>query len=352
MSGRILLVIINDILDFSKIESGNLVIEYVDFNLRDCVRESCELLQESAERKKLQFTCDVDNGVPDWVNGDPSRIRQVLTNLVSNAIKFTDTGWVNVNVSILDTSGSSVSLLFKVADSGVGISAEKHEKIFRNFSQADGSTTRRYGGTGLGLSISKQLVDIMGGSIGVESALGDGAQFWFKLHLDLAVVPGNKNEINPLSSDLINNDNNEVECIRSKFLAKVLIAEDNPVNQLVIRGLMNSFGCESLLVETGHAAVDAFQKNTFDLVLMDIQMPGMDGTEATIKIRQLEFRAKPSKRTPIIAYTANAMRGDREAYLAAGMDDYLSKPINIRSLSNLLHQWIGDRLVDEQDNSC
>jgi two-component system, sensor histidine kinase len=348
-SGQVLLVIINDILDFSKIESGKLAIEYIDFNLRDCVRDSCELLEKSAETKALRFTCEVDDDVPDWVVGDSGRIRQVLMNLVSNAIKFTDQGWVCVNVSTIQSLDASAYLLFKVSDTGVGVAPSKHKKIFRNFSQADGSTTRRYGGTGLGLSISKQLVEMMGGTIGIDSQLGDGAEFWFKLRLELGSMSVQENEISVISHPQ-KNRKSQRQHNGSTFTAKILVAEDNPVNQLVIKGVMNSFGCEPIIVETGQGAVDAFKDGGIDLVLMDIQMPDMDGTQATAKIRKYEWAHNPGNRTPIIAFTANAMRGDKETYLAAGMDDYLSKPIDITSLSDLLHHWIGDRLNDEQDN--
>lgn len=354
-SSNSLLGIINDILDFSKIESGKIIFEKLNFDLRDCVQQIETLFKSSAEHEGLKLTCFIADDVPVTVYSDPGRIRQVLINLVGNAIKFTGQGSITLTVSVTKSYLQSVTLFFEVVDTGIGIDPELHERIFSEFSQAEESMTRRFGGTGLGLSISRQLVELMGGEIGVESAQGEGSRFWFKLPVDLAsgpdCVPAEAESQNGSSIHAEEDVDDKKESLNVKpaqYSAKVLVAEDNKINQLVANEIMKKFGIDPIIVDNGQDAVDLMESGTVDLVIMDIQMPEMDGVEATLRIRQLERYSDSGKHTPIIAFTANAMAGDREKYLAAGMDDYLSKPIEMENFSQLLEHWISHLETDEK----
>jgi PAS domain S-box-containing protein len=322
-SAESLLGLLNSILDFSKIESRKLETESVPFVLSDVVMETLKPLRLKAESKSLQVRVDITPDVPATVVGDPLRLRQVLTNLISNAIKFTDTGYVLVDVS-LDERGDDFAMLhLSVTDTGVGIPKEKHPLIFEPFSQADGSTTRRYGGTGLGLAISATLVELMGGRIWVESdERVSGSRFHFTVRCGLrstqAAAPA-------LAAP---------EAASSR--CRILLAEDNVVNQKVAVGLLRKRGHEVTVVENGQQALDALNRGTFDVVLMDVQMPVMGGLEATAAIRQHE--AATGRHTRIVAMTAHSMNGDREQCLLAGMDDYVSKPVNPATLFAAVEQ--------------
>ena len=487
-SGEILLRVINDILDFSKIEAGRLELEEIDFDLRRTVEDIVELLAEQAHRKGLELACRFSHEVPTMLRGDPHRLRQVLTNLTSNAIKFTDHGEVVVEVQSPKSKVQSppphtlniepgtlnyCSLQFSVRDTGIGISSETQPQLFQAFTQADGSTTRKYGGTGLGLAISKQLVGMMGGEIGVESTPGHGSLFWFTArfekrdlstftemdsqglqgirvlivddnatnrdilhhqlthwgiisesasggqqalhHLykaaargipyDLVILDMNMPEMNgielaceirgdaPLSATRLmmltsSGQYGDLEAARyvgieryltkpvrqvelfhsllsvmgargrqtesgdagyqtetvaeavgspSLLHARILLAEDNLVNQTVAQAMLELLGCDVDIANNGREAIDAFGRSAYDLVLMDCQMPTMDGFEATAVIRQ---QGSDTRRTPVIALTANAMEGDRERCLAAGMDDYLGKPYTQQDLQHVLQRWL------------
>jgi CheY-like chemotaxis protein/HPt (histidine-containing phosphotransfer) domain-containing protein len=467
-SGKALLHVINDILDFSKVEAGKLELETIDFNLRETVEEVMELLAENAHRKKLELLFEIAAGTPETVTGDPNRLRQILTNLVGNALKFTEEGEVFVRLGVLEDSDEGVKLHFEVRDTGIGMTAAACSRVFESFTQADGSTTRHYGGTGLGLAISKRLAEMMGGEIGVESDFGKGSTFWFDVvlkthaeaksggpvreHLrDLRILIVDDNETNcqilehqtsawsmrhatamggkqalamlrtaadqgdpfdlaildmhmpgmdgltlaraikgdrnfadmPLvmltsvggfgdagnarssgishylhkpvrQSDLYNalvGSVNVVSCQASQRPqpegqthfpgVRVLLAEDNPVNQEVAVSMLEILGCEHELAENGKEVLVALDDGHFDIVLMDCQMPGMDGFEAAAEIRRLEQRT-PGSHIPIIAVTANAMEGDREQCITAGMDDYLSKPFSQAQLAEMLQQWCAD----------
>ncbi len=333
-----LLTIINDILDFSKIESGRLSFDVVDFNFSSCVYATRDLLKESADSKGLALNYIVADDAPVMVKADPGRIRQILINLLANAIKFTEHGAVSVEISVLGWSEQVVTVLFEVIDSGIGITAAAQKTIFDGFSQADSSTTRRFGGTGLGLSVSKQLVELMGGEIGVESKLGEGSRFWFSLPLTLSSDDAKSQENK--GRKLVTAGDSPEKTLPA-YDARILVAEDNQINQLVIKGLMAAFGCHPIIVDNGASAVDIFANEKVDLIMMDIQMPVMSGVEATGLIRDLEQKSGNNQRIPIVALTANAMDGDREKYLNAGMDDYLSKPIVMKTLSSILNQWVG-----------
>ena len=465
-SAEALLNIINDILDFSKIEAGRLVLESVDFDLREVIEDTVELLAEPAHRKGLDLTALVPPELPIRFRGDPGRLQQVLTNLLSNAIKFTEKGYVQVAASCLEETTGSVRVRIEVRDTGIGLSDAERERIFERFVQADSSTSRKYGGTGLGLTITKQLVELMGGSIGVESAPGGGAVFRIDLPLERqdhgaadveACYPGLKVLVVdrspqvreglrrqlaawgadvvctpdlPLALDLaradaLHGDPFDIlvferaqltapkapaaeilrealeqakgtvllgsagvemaaaqdwgnvcslskpvarrallacleEVIRQKGISarspdaqavglhpgiprlglRVLVAEDNPVNQAVAEGMLNALGCRATLCVEGAAALDALERDAFNLVLMDCQMPVMDGYETTRRLRERE-EGSGHGHVPVIALTASALAGDRERALAAGMDDYLSKPFKLADLAAMLQRWAG-----------
>ena len=465
-SGKALLHVINDILDFSKVEAGKLELESIDFELRETVEEVMELMAENAHRKGLELLFEIQSGTPNAVIGDPSRLRQILTNLVGNALKFTERGEVFVHVSLVKEDDSQVELCCEVRDTGIGMTKEACSRIFESFTQADGSTTRHYGGTGLGLAISKRLAEMMGGEIVVVSRLGAGSTFSFTMqlekraddaydrpaheqlrgmrvlivddnetncsilehqtsawgmrhgtamggkqalamlrtavdqgdHYDLAVLdmymPGMDGIVlaraikgdklladTPLimltsvgggygdaevarksgihsylhkparQSDLYNAMVSTID-IKSEVMdktsisgantsvsdLKVLLAEDNPVNQEVALSMLELLGCKTQLAANGMEVVEALKQDSYDLILMDCQMPEMDGFEATSVIRNNELE-EAGRHIPIIAVTANAMEGDREHCLAAGMDDYLSKPFSQSQLVEVLQQW-------------
>jgi PAS domain S-box-containing protein len=343
-SGDALLSIINDILDFSKIEAGKMSLECIDFDLRTTVEEAVDLLAPKAHQKGLELSCAVYNDVPVALNGDPGRLRQILVNLVSNAVKFTEKGEVSVRVTLQENLVDSVRLRFEVADTGIGISADARGRLFQAFSQADGSTTRKYGGTGLGLRISKQLAELMGGSIDVRSEPGVGSTFWFTARLARQVLTAD-----PRHRELTAGANGEKPRLQGMPLQtpssnvtgaaralRVLVAEDNIVNQKVALRMLTKLGCRADVVANGQEAVDALRTVPYDLVFMDCNMPEVDGFTATEMIRQMEGG---DKHTIIIAMTANALKGDRDKCLAAGMDDYVSKPVSQKALADIVNEW-------------
>ncbi len=340
LSADSLLAVINDILDFSKIEAGKIELEVLDFNLRDCVKEALKLFAPHAERKSLELFGDIDPAVPEVVAGDPGRLRQIVLNLISNAIKFTEAGEVALRVEVEEQEGPDQILRFTVADTGIGIPLEKQGAIFSPFTQADSSTTRKFGGTGLGLTISARLASIMGGKIWLESEAGKGARFCFTARFG-QVQTGHANpagqristEVPPKTSAL------------GRSL-RILLAEDNLVNQAVATRLLQKQGHSLVVASNGREALAHLARQPFDLVLMDIQMPEMDGISATRQIRDGE--ASTGVHMPIIAMTAHAMKGDRERCLAAGMDGYVSKPISPENLKEQLATVM--QLREEESN--
>ena len=348
-----LLEILNDILDFSKIESRRLRLESVAFALADVVNEALRPLAVRADQKALELLVEVDPAVPSTLVGDPLRLRQILVNLVGNAIKFTERGHVLVAIRREPDRDEPGMLRFSVADTGTGIALEHQEAIFEAFSQADGSTTRTFGGTGLGLAISSTLVSMMQGRIWVESAPGDGSTFSFTANFGVGpdVITSREQRLPPGPRALVVDDNAvtrrvlDAEASRVKKAEgrrepsmppmvkarKVLLAEDNIVNQRVAVGLLERRGHHVTVVENGREAVDAVEREQFDIVLMDLQMPVMGGLEATKAVRERE-RDTARDHLRIVAMTAHAMSGDRERCLAAGMDGYLSKPTESRTL--------------------
>ncbi|MGK5073436.1 response regulator [Janthinobacterium sp. ZB1P44] len=472
-SGQNLLVIINDILDFSKIEAGKLSVEYIRFNFRELLDDIEHVFAPQAEAKNISLEFDIAFDIPIAICGDPNRLRQIIVNLLGNAIKFTETGKVTVKVTVCSEDAPSVGLRFEVHDTGIGVSNEAQTRIFESFSQADGSTTRKHGGTGLGLTISKQLVELMGGTIGVNNALTQGSIFWFEVNFDKRRVDSDDPSFNlkttrglralivdhtpatravlerQLASWHIVSDSAgtasdclaklraaaqagtpygvallDMELPRTSGLAlaatiksdplladlkllllsteqaaadpvqrreagvafqlikparecdlfdcivtpprasdslrivpphtgrhalrhpgrrqrrRVLLAEDNPVNVEVALAMLDSLGLDVVCARNGEEALQAAQAEDFDLILMDCQMPVMDGFAATAEIRRHEQQCGHARVLPIVAITANALQGDREACLAAGMDDYLSKPFTQQDLGHTIARWI------------
>jgi signal transduction histidine kinase/ActR/RegA family two-component response regulator len=325
-----LLCIINDILDFSKIEAGRLELESIEFNLRECMAESTKMLAVRARQNGLELTCDILPDVPERVVGDLNRLRQIIINLIGNAIKFTAQGQVGLRISVDSQAQGQFQLHFVVTDTGVGIAEEKQKLIFEAFSQADGSTARKFGGTGLGLSISTKLVALMGGKIWVESTLGRGSQFHFtaKFGEGSAVVEA----ISPTAPS-------QLVATKTHKQLRVLLAEDNAVNQKIATRVIEKQGHQVTVAADGRLALAALDRAAFDVVFMDVQMPEMDGFEATAAIRERE--RKTGGHLPIIAMTAHAMPGDRERCIAAGMDSYIAKPLKVAELIELL-----DKLSD------
>lgn len=325
-SAKSLLRVINDILDLSKIEAGKMRLEEVPFSIRDCTHEIVQILSFTSNDKGLSINKRIDDSIPEFLVGDPVRIRQVLMNFGGNAVKFTEKGQVSFDVELVESQNDSCTLKFSVTDTGPGISKEKQNDIFDTFTQGDASTTRKYGGTGLGLSICKELVDLMKGEIGLESEPGNGSTFWFSVSLPKATdkTTGESIDQAGMNNGFFNSD---------KTL-KILIAEDNRINQIVARKILEKEGFEVHIAETGKEAVDAVRNEDYSFVFMDIQMPEMDGYEATQTIRELEKGT--GKHTPIIALTASAMEKDREKCLSVGMDEYVPKPIEKEELLRVL----------------
>lgn len=334
-SGESLLTILNDILDFSKIEAGFMGTESTPFEPRAVVERAMQTLHPLISRKRLAVATHWSADVPTTVAGDPTRLLQILTNLVGNAVKFTATGSIHLRVSLDENSGDSVVMRIEVQDSGIGIAAEHLVGIFDPFTQSDSSITRTFGGTGLGLAIVRRLSELMGGTCGVESQLGHGSRFWFTVRcrvLENAVSNGTG--ARAVSTQVARNPEHSARRIN------VLVVEDNPVNQLVARRSLESLGCVVQIAARGVDAVELLtHTHEFAIVLMDCQMPGMDGLEATRLVR--EHEQSVGLRVPIVALTANAMVGDREACLAAGMDDFVSKPFKKADLRAVLEKWPG-----------
>jgi len=440
-SGQSLLGVINDILDFSKVEAGKLELQVGAFDLRDLVEDCVEMLAEGAHTKGLEIALNMQPESHVAYKGDASRLRQILLNLMGNAVKFTSEGEVKLIVSSNELADSNTELKFEVIDTGIGIDADVLDSIFESFVQADGTTTRQFGGTGLGLAISSKLAELMDGRIGVESAKGSGSTFWFTatveklsvkaqdalqstdalVHKRVLIVDDNKTNCEILQSQVVYwgaepvvvNGGDEALCaldasivdrqpidivildmhmpgmnglelavaIRERpdsadlklillssvcdqldtetcksigivqLSGRVLLAEDNPVNQDMMLELLRLLGVEAVLAENGQQALEAIEKETFDVVLMDCQMPVLDGFAATRAIREKE-KAISSDRQPIVALTANALQGDREKCLASGMDEYLSKPVSSSQLRNMLSNWLESATPSEQSHTA
>ena len=323
-AGENLLALINDILDLSKIEAGMIQMEETNFSLRSLIGSIAAMLDEKIKEKRLYLTTEIKEAVPDIVTGDAVRLTQILVNLLGNALKFTEVGGVKLIVDVLQVDKDKVNLRFNIIDTGIGIAKEKQEAIFERFQQAEAETSRRFGGTGLGLSIVKQLVELQGGSLLLESKPGKGSEFIIEMEYKLP------DEEKMLSDALAAAEINTV----SLNEVKVLIAEDNPMNQQLIKHLMKNWAIGHTIVNNGAEAVEALRNENFSIVLMDIQMPEMDGYTATTVIRN-ELKLQ----VPIIAMTAHAMMGEKEKCLQLGMNDYISKPLKETILYNIIAQY-------------
>jgi signal transduction histidine kinase/DNA-binding NarL/FixJ family response regulator len=387
-SGEALLQIINDILDFSKIEAGKLEIEHLDFNLRTALDEAIELLAPRAQKKAIDLRCDIQSGVPEVIVGDSGRLRQVVTNLVGNAIKFTERGEVALMLACRrdPQGGAAQRLEIAVRDTGIGMNPQTLAMLFQPFTQANGTMARRYGGTGLGLVISRQLIDMMGGSITVQSKPGVGTTFRIELPLVLGrgvpapVAPaaarkrrknrlllndptttgpaaldthrqglGMQAELQPAGAGLhAPPPTAGAAAVAEPLLARILVVEDNVVNQEVARAMLERLGWQATLAESGLDALQLLCRREFDLVFMDCQMPEMDGFEAVARFRQGPSEKLPflnPTRLPIVALTANALVGDAEQCLAAGFDDYVSKPFTKGQLEGMVRKWVKPRTL-------
>ena len=329
-SAETLLKILNDILDFSKIEVGKLNLENIAFNLRKELSDFFKLASSVADQKNIDFTFFFDQNIPEYVFGDPLRIKQIVMNLVNNAMKFTSQGHVKVNILVLSTTEQIVNLKIEVIDTGVGIPKNKLDDIFLAFNQADSSTTRQYGGTGLGLSICAQLAHLMGGAIYVNSIHGQGSMFVFTVTLEVT----SQSIID--QSVLIINENKDTPVEKRQL--KILLAEDNLINQKITVAFLKRLGHLVDIADNGRIAIEKFQSHSYDLILMDIQMPEVSGFEATSAIRDIE--KKSSNHVPIIALTAHALVGDKEKCLRSGMDDYLTKPLSYELLERSLSKYL------------
>jgi PAS domain S-box-containing protein len=342
ISGEMLLSLVNDILDFSKIEARKLEMEMLDFDLRSMLKDTADLLAVGARGKGLELVSMVHPAVPSSLHGDPGRLRQILVNLGSNAVKFTKKGEIVIRASLESEDERKVTIRFSVRDTGIGIPANRQDILFSPFSQVDGSTTRKYGGTGLGLAISRQLAELMGGMIGVESKEGIGSTFWFTAVFEKQPLrPGSTEGLAEIEGEgAIDHIAKRPAISRSlKRKIRILVAEDNPVNQKVAQAMLRMMGLQADVVANGLEAVNALQTTPYDLVLMDCQMPEMDGYEATRIIRRQGSKAL-NPGIPIIAMTALAMQGDREKCIQAGMNDFIAKPVKRRELAEMLDSWL------------
>ena len=340
-SSECLLAIINDILDYSRIEAAEMTIEEVSFDLHAAIGNVRTLFEPRAAAKGLKLQVKMAPEVPRKVCGDPLRLGQILINLVGNGLKFTETGSVRLEVKLAGEQSDGVTLLCRVIDTGIGIDTSTAAKLFAPFTQADSSARRRYGGTGLGLAISHRLLSLLGGSIGVESRPGKGSTFWFLLPLKVAAEEETAQGVDDVVAGAASRPPVAGPLLPSVPACgrRVLIVEDNPINQIVALRAVTGLGYEAELAPGGEEALAAFARDRFDAILMDCQMPGMDGYQVAAEMRRLEALATAAKPTPIIAMTANVIEGDQQKCVQAGMNDYLSKPMRLAPLARTLERW-------------
>ncbi len=338
-SGESLLLLLNDILDFSKIDAGELSLEEAPFDLHHTMKATAGLLEPLAKEKNIDFDVTINPACARFVLGDSARLRQIVTNLLSNALKFTSEGYVKLDVSSQRRDATTIDVIFRVDDTGIGIPDEKLDTIFNKFTQADESTNRRFGGTGLGLAISKQLCEMMGGRIGVESVEGAGSSFWFCIPMTLATAQHIKHLEQEEKRRIATKKRPDESYDFSQ--KSVIVIDDHPINLLFAKKLLDKFGFG--LVDTaidGKSALDMIKTGNYDIIITDCQMPEMDGYQVTRMIRERETDSKNTDMTPIIAMTANALIGDKEKCLASGMNDYVSKPISEIQLHEVLAKWL------------
>ena len=326
-SGTALLALIDDVLDLSRIEAGRLTLHPSSVDLRALITDAVDLMAATARDKPVTLHSHIPPTIPQRIEADPTRLRQLLVNLLHNAVKFTERGRVELMLSIVEDRGEPLRLRFEVSDTGIGIPPDQLDAVFQAFTQADASSTRRHGGSGLGLAIVKDLAQLMGGDVGVQSRLGEGSTFWFEMDTQRTLDTTERAEPLP--------DGGETQSVR------VLLAEDDAVNQMVVEQMLSRLGCVVDVVSNGAAASAVAAGTHYDLVFMDLQMPEMDGFEAAHRIRLNE--QPRGRRTPIVALTANALSDDRERCLASGMDDYMTKPVSSAMLAAAIERWAGRR---------
>ncbi|WP_280155162.1 ATP-binding protein [Piscinibacter sp. XHJ-5] len=325
-SATALLALIDDVLDLSRIEAGKLHLHETSFDLRALVTEAVDLMSATARDKPITLSCTLPQDLPQRLHGDPVRLRQLLVNLLHNALKFTERGRVDVHTAVVEDAPDTMRLRFEVRDTGIGIAPAQLDTVFDAFTQADASTTRRHGGSGLGLAIVRDIARLMGGTVGVHSRLGEGSTFWLELPLAKAADQPEPVPPDPIAS--------------GELSARVLLAEDDMVNQMVVGEMLRKLGCAVDVVGDGAAARDALAQDRYDVVFMDCHMPVMDGFEATRRIREDE---DGGLHTPIVALTADALAGDRDRCIESGMDDYMTKPVSSALLAAAIERWTGRR---------
>ena len=325
-SSNTLLVLTNDILDLSKLEAGKLTFESIEFDLIDLIDQIIKMVEHNATKKGIELSLYIDSKCPRYIEGDPTRLNQVLLNLINNAVKFTEEGEVNIYVKPKKEIGDSISIVFKIEDTGIGMSKAAQKVIFNSFTQARSDTTRKYGGSGLGLAIVKMIIAQKQGEINLDSTLGKGTIFT----ITIPFKKSDKKHVEGKSNSLLGTDNKKAKHFNLKNL-KILLAEDNPMNQALAKSRLNSWNCKIDIADNGKIALEKLENNVYDLILMDIQMPELDGYQATAQIRKLK---SPLCEIPIIAMTAHASSVDEEKALKAGMNDYISKPFNPEKLYN------------------
>ena len=324
LSATALLTLIDDVLDLSRMQASKLSLNPTTFELRALVNDAVDLMATTARDKPIDFGCVLSPDLPERVEGDPVRLRQVLVNLLHNAVKFTERGRIALEVRNREVADGAVRVRFEVRDTGIGIAADQFDSVFDAFTQVDASSTRRHGGSGLGLAIVKEIADLMDGEVGVDSRVDEGSTFWFEVPLRTVAPPSSEPERGG-AGDVPS--------------ARILVAEDDPVSQLVVATMLKKMGCIVDVVGDGDAALRAAASMRYDLILMDCHMPGIDGFEATQRIRS--ETAGQSAKTPIVALTADALAGDRERCLQAGMDDYMTKPVAAAQLAGTIRRWAG-----------
>jgi CheY-like chemotaxis protein len=343
-AGKHLLELINQVLDFAKIEAGKFDNEYIPLHLRELLEETISMQKNRIEQKGLQFNLDLSPDLPNYVLGDPTRLRQVLINLIGNAVKFTDHGSISLSVQTL----SDDIVRFEVTDTGIGMNEEAQARLFQAFTQADNSITRRYGGTGLGLMLCKEIVEAQQGQIGVSSEVGKGSTFWFELPMPVTHQPSLHNTTSTSDSDtnIANRPTNTIKTHNVHKaaipleMATLLLVEDNPINQMIATNFLERLNIKHDIANNGQEALEYLASKSYDLVLLDLEMPIMDGYTTITNIREKEKNSNTAERLTIIAMSANALSDEKQRAFDLGVNDYITKPVNFILLRDMLEKWL------------